>query len=167
MRFLGRNFRAKLRGDGWYTISYRLLGLFDIQFSFLTDLLLRPARVSRHRILHGYYQGVQFLAGSVLAPEPGKHKLEYLAGDYRLLNPDSLSKRLEIDELEMTFERGRLFISYRLPAVITLRPKLALQAHGPNEFVIAGLGSNLGDRVQFSPDGRRFVYSGYTFEKSD
>ena len=167
LKFLGRNFRAKRRSDGWYAVSYRLLGLFDIQFSFLTDLLLRPTRLSGHRILQGYYQGAQFLVGSALKADPGRLELGHLAGDYRLLNPDTLSQRLEIDQLAVTFEQGRLYISYRLPVFITLRPKLALQASGPNQFVIAGLGSNLGDRIQFSPDWRRFVYSGYTFVRTE
>lgn len=168
MDFLGRTFRAKRRSDGWYTISYRLLGLFDLRFSFLTDLLLRPTRVAGQRVLQGYYQGAQFLAGSVLEQLESPHpKLGHLVGDYQLLNPDSLSKRLELNELELGFDQGRLFVSYRLPAFITLRPKLALQARGGNEFAIAGLGSNVGDRIQFSPDGRRFIYSGYTFERSD
>ena len=165
--FLGRTFRAKRRSDGWYTISYRLLGLFDIQFSFLTDLLLRPTVVAGEHILQGYYQGAQFLAGSVLEPDSSSRQLGHLVGEYRLLNSDNLSKRLEIDRLKMTFEQGRLFMSYKLPAFITLRPRLALQPVVGNQFVIAGLGSNLGGQIQFSPDWQRFVYSGYTFEKVD
>jgi CubicO group peptidase (beta-lactamase class C family) len=167
MIFLGRKFRAKRREDGWYSISYRLLGLFDIQFSFLTELLLRPGHLAGHRLLLGYYQGVQFMAGSALENEKAPVDLAHLAGHYRLLNPDNLSRRLEIEEVKLVFGDGRLTVTYRLPAFITLRPRLPLQYIKPGHFVIAGLGSNLGEKVLFSEDSRRFVYSGYTFERLD
>lgn len=165
---LGRKFIAKRRGDGWYQLSYRLLGVLPLRFGLLRDILLRPAIVDGQRSLLVFYQHQEFLLGTALEPANSGADLADLAGTYQLLNPDPLTERLNINQVVVRQESGRLVASYRLPLMISLHLRLPLQAIGENRFVVPGLGTNLGDIVTFSPtvDGLTLRYSGYEFLKA-
>jgi len=147
VRFIGRGFRAKKREDGWYQISYRLLGLIDLRFSFLKDILLRPAQIEGFNTLLAYYQGSVFLLGTELQLNQTQ-SFDYrpYLGRYRLTNPDQLTKQLKLKEIELYEDQGHLFVTYRLPVFFSLKPEIPLSQLSGSTFFLPGLGTNLGDR---------------------
>jgi CubicO group peptidase (beta-lactamase class C family) len=165
MDFLGRGFSARRRDDGWFELAYRLLGVIDLRFNVLEEILVRPATIDGQSVLLSWYQGRQFLFGTALPSAAPTPELERLAGTYTLRNPDLLSAALDLDEVELEYEDGGLYANYRLPIFIPLRPRLPLRPIGPGRFVIPGLGTNLGETVQIDRRNGELVYSGYRFER--
>lgn len=165
MQFLGRGFRATRRDDGWYEMAYRLLGIFDIQFNIMEEILLRPAALGGERVLLALYQGQTFLLGTALpAPGPTPPALARLTGRYEIANPDFFSEQLKLDLVELKIEDGQLVAEYRLPIFFRLTPKIPLSpGEADGVLFIPGLGTGLGERVRFNPAEQTMTFSGYQF----
>lgn len=166
MDFLGRSFRARRRDDGWYEVTYRLLGLIELRFSLLDDILIRPVRLDGHEVLLGWYQNAQFLFGTALPPGLAEGDRD-LAGRYELLNADALSRSLDLEDIRLEFRDGLLLASYRLPLFITLRPRLPLVRINGHRYQVPGLGTNLGEWVHIDPDTDELTFSGYRFRRDN
>jgi len=165
---MGRKLAARQRTDGWYQLSYRLLGVLPLRFGVLRDILLRPAQLSGQRSLLVYYQHQEFLLGTQLAdPRPQPTDLTQLTGRFALLNPDPLTRRLGIEQVLVSQQDGRLVASYQLPLTFKLHLQLPLEPLGQDRFFVPGLGSNLGDEIRFkpSPEGLLLNYSNYRFRR--
>ncbi|MEM7706005.1 MAG: serine hydrolase domain-containing protein [Pseudomonadota bacterium] len=168
MTMMGRNFRATARDDGWYELAYRLLGVMDIQFSIMEEILVRPVQLAGREALLARYQGQSFLLGTALPPEVKTTSGAYLppSGRYEIVNPDFFSDRLKLKTVQLEVENGRLFGEYKLPVFISLKPKVPfVPGPGPNQFFIPGLGTGLGERLVFDPKSQEFQFAGYRFAK--
>lgn len=163
--YLGKAFRASRRSDGWYELSYRLLGLISIRFDIIRELLLRPARIGQHQVLLVNYQGRTFLFGTALSGNRHSEDLASLAGRYRLVNPDFFSQRLKLRSVTLEYRDGVLYGVYKLPLFISLKPRIPLVEHRANEFYIPGLGTAQGERLLYDPDKKTLDFAGYRFTR--
>jgi hypothetical protein len=107
------------------------------------------------------------LLGSAFTPDPALARWATYAGTYTLRNPDALSELAELSEATLSFEDGVLAIGYELSMVITVAPRVPLQAIGDGLFVIAGRGPAQGEevRIDTSSDPVQIHYSGYVLER--
>ncbi len=168
MTMMGRSFRATVRDDGWYELAYRLLGVLDIQFSIMEEILVRPVQLADREALLARYQGQSFLLGTALPPQVKTAAGAYLppSGRYEIVNPDFFSDRLKLKTVQLEVENGRLFGEYKLPVFISLKPKIPfIPGPGANQFYIPGLGTGLGERLVFDPESQEFQFAGYRFTK--
>ncbi len=168
MTMMGRSFRANIRPDGWYALAYRLLGVLDVQFSIMEEILIRPVTLANRQVLLARYQGQSFLFGTEL-PDHSPLSAEVTipqAGRYRVVNPDFFSDRIKLKTVELAVENGQLFGEYKLPLFISLKPKIPfIPGPEPNNYYIPGLGTGLGERLSYDPDKQEFQFAGYRFAR--
>ncbi|MFK7957201.1 MAG: serine hydrolase domain-containing protein [Lysobacterales bacterium] len=169
MSMMGRSFRANARPDGWYGLAYRLLGVLDVQFSIMEEILVRPVRMADREVLLARYQGQSFLFGTELpdiAPLSAEASIP-VAGRYRIVNPDFFSERIKLKSVELAVENGQLFGEYKLPVFISLKPKIPfVSGPKPNNYYIPGLGTGLGERLRYDPEKQEFQFAGYRFARA-
>ncbi len=167
MLFGGLRFRATPRDDGWYRVRYDLLGVLPIGFSRLNRVAIAPARLAGEQVMLGFGGDRHVLLGSAFTPDPALARWARYAGTYTLRNPDALSELAELSEATLSFDDGVLAIGYELSMVITVAPRVPLQAIGDGLFVIAGRGPAQGEevRIDTSSDPVRIHYSGYVLER--
>ena len=175
LELAGRTFGAKQREDGWYEISFKLFGVISLRFSILTEILIRPAEFGERRVLLAHFRGSDFLLGTAMPPVPDAARFEPWEGEYRIANPDPVSTNIEIEEAALIVEASRLYLTYELPGVVTLTPRVPLvPIEGPTDaassasdnverLYVPGLGINTGDLVTLREDaGRRIIeFSGW------
>ena len=168
MDFVGRGFSARKREDGWYQLAYRLFGLMDLRFSILEEILVRPVSIDGEEVLLAWFRGGRFLFGSAY-DIPATPVESRWAAEYRLSNPGVLSERLELEEIEVVADESGLYVRYELPISVTLTPRVPLLPLGGGRYYSPGLGTNMGDEVQFQlVDGRRELhYSGWVYVAAD
>ena len=130
--------------------------------------MIRPAKISDQEVLILQFRENVFVFGAKRDPAPVSDQYAQLAGKYRLLNPDWLSEKLEIDKIEIVADEEGLTASYRLPFFFKLEPQLPLVPFDENRLVIPGLGSNLGEPVSILSFGESATleYSGYRFTRN-
>ena len=169
LRFLGFDFRADRRSDGWFSLRFRLLGVIPLKFDVFSRVLIRPAQLAGQHVLLGYADGNYFLFGSTFAPLVADAPIADLIGEYRAVNPDALARQMEIEGATMTREGDMLTLDYELPFVISVHPRIALLPVGSDRLVMAGFGPSLGEEVDIErKDGKiRLQISGYVLEKID
>ncbi len=167
LRYLGFDFRADRRADGWYSLRFRLLGVIPMKFEVFSRVLIRPALLAGHHVLLGYADGNYFLFGSTFAPISDPAAIAELIGEYRAVNPDALARQMEITGAVVTHEDQMLTLDYELPFVVTVRPRIALLPVDATRLVMAGFGPSLGEEVDIErKDGKiRLHISGYVLEK--
>ncbi|MCB1633935.1 MAG: beta-lactamase family protein [Xanthomonadales bacterium] len=163
----GRGFRARRRADGWYGISYRLWGFIPLNFKIFEQTLLGNARRGEHELLLAHLYGRTLLLGSTPTGTTPSVEMDSWLGDYRLQNPDLLTRSLKIERLILLRENADLVLEYHLPAPFlqTLKPRVLLETADPRHLRVAGLGPLLGERLrlQQSGDQRSVEYAGYRF----
>ena len=109
-----------------------------------------------------------------MPPVPDAARLEPWEGEYRIANPDPVSTNIEIEEAELIVEANRLYLTYELPGVVTLTPRVPLvpvtDSDDPTagdssveRLYVPGLGINTGDLVTLRlAGGRRMIeFSGW------
>ncbi len=167
----GRGFRAQRREDGWYRLSYRLLGVIPLRFSIINQTLLGSARHGEHELLLAHIYGRTLLLGSTPFGTAVPADFDRWLGSYRLSNPDLLTRSLKVDRIELLREGDDLVLEYRLPTpfLLTFKPRVLLEAADRNHFRVAGLGPLLGEQLRVTQaEGRaRLSYAGYLFERSE
>ncbi len=166
----GRPFRATMREDGWYKLSYRLLGVIPLRFSVLKQTLLHSASWEGQSVLLAHIFGRTLLVGSAVSAGPKDAWTNDWLGEYELTNPDLLSELLEVDTVTVGKEDDLLYIEYELPFFLKLVPRVLLEPLDRTQLMVSGIGPLLGERLQISgdSDNRRMEYAGYRFErKSD
>ncbi len=164
---LGKAFRARAREDGWYQISYRLLGVIPLRFSILRRTLLHSASWEGESLLLAHVWGNTVLVGSAVGAEKAPRWSDAWLGDYRLRNPDLLSELLELETVRLGNEDQHLYIEYQLPFFLDLKPRVLLHALGNDRLVVSGVGPLLGERLQLREDdgGKHIEYAGYVFDR--
>ncbi|MDX1571735.1 MAG: serine hydrolase domain-containing protein [Xanthomonadales bacterium] len=165
MSFLGREFHAELRDDGWYRIAFRLFGVIDVRFSVLAEILLRPVKIGTRQLLLVHFRGRDLLFGTALPEgEPWPDAPDW-PGRYRLSNPGVFSDTLEVDELELELVGNRLYVVYELRNLVRLKPQVPALHLGAGRFYVPGLGTNMGEEFMLRRiDGQQMlVYSGWVF----
>lgn len=167
LNLMGLDFRVDLRDDGWYGLRFRLLGLLPLKLDFVSRVALRPVRIDGRRVLVAWAQDRHFLLGSPLPERSATPFPADLVGRYRLVNGDALADQLEVEDVEVIAQDGWGWIEYELPFILTLAPRVALEAIGDERLRIAGFGPNLGEelRVIRGGDKVRLEFSGYVLEK--
>lgn len=163
----GKAFRATAREDGWYQISYRLLGVIPLRFSILRRTLLHSASWEGESLLLAHVYGNTVLVGSAVGAEKAPRWSDDWLGEYRLRNPDLLSELLEVDTVRLGNEDQHLYIEYQLPFFLDLKPRVLLHALGTDRLVVSGVGPLLGERLQLRQDdnGKHIEYAGYVFDR--
>ena len=163
----GRGFRATEREDGWYQISYRLLGVIPLRFSVLRKTLLHSASWEGQSLLLAHIYGRTLLIGSAVGGEPSAEWTDDWLGEYRLSNPDLLSELLEVETIRIGSEERHLYIEYQLPFFLDLKPRVLLEAVDRSQLKVSGIGPLLGERLGLSESGgrKRLEYAGYSFER--
>jgi CubicO group peptidase (beta-lactamase class C family) len=165
----GRGFRAQQREDGWYRLSYRLLGLIPLRFSIINQTLLGSARHGEHELLLAHVFGRTLLLGSTPFGASVPSDFDRWLGSYRLANPDLLTRSLKVDRIELLREGTDLVLEYRLPTpfLLTFKPRVLLEAADAEHLRVAGLGPLLGEqlRVRQSDGKASLSYAGYVFER--
>lgn len=163
LELAGRGFSLRERPDGWSTIAYKFLGIFRLRFSILKEILLRPAALGGHEVLLAHFRGSAVLFGTALDGMKRHPELAAWAGTYRLANPDPLSERFEIEEATVLVEDGRAYVEYRLPGIVSLRPRVPVVPFAEGRLYVPGLGLNAGDTLRLERgNGRRIIeYSGW------
>ena len=164
MHFVGRTFGLEPAGQGWYAVSFRLFGVFDLRISVLKQVLFRPAIVDGRNVLIARFGTGTFLLGDQVAPM-GDDGLARFDGDYELLDGDRLADELDLEEIELEYENGVLRARYELPFSFTLRPETPLVPAGDRKFIIPGLGTNMGGTATLWLENgtAHLVYSGWHF----
>ena len=111
--------------------------------------------------------GRTLLLGSTPTGTTPSVEMDSWLGDYRLQNPDLLTRSLKIERLILLRENADLVLEYHLPAPFlqTLKPRVLLETADPRHLRVAGLGPLLGERLrlQQSGDQRSVEYAGYRF----
>lgn len=163
-QLLGLGLRAKERPDGWYRVRYQLLGVLPLSLGILDELLLRPAQVDGRQLLVAWFQGQQLVLGSAVATAEAPPLWRDRAGDYDLLNPDLASQQWQLRRVKLVAGDAGLTIRFEIPlGLIRLRPELAVEALDDKRLRIAGIGSNLGDAIDYDVATRTLEFSGYRF----
>lgn len=167
LSLMGLDFRADPREDGWYGLRFRLFGLLPLKLDFFSRVLLRPVRIEGRRVLIAWAQERFFLLGSPLPERPVAPLPADLVGRYRLVNGDALTEQLELGDVEVFVEDGWGWIQYQLPFILTLAPRIALEALDDDRLRIAGFGPNLGEELRVIRTGGKIQleFSGYVLEK--
>ncbi len=164
VQFLGLDFRADPRPDGWWSLRFRFWGVLPISIDAISRVLIRPVLLGGRASMLAFAQDRYFLFGSKI--ESDAIDLESLTGTYVLSNPDALTKQLEIEQIELEVVDGVAALAYELPFILTIRPRVALAPLGGERYAVAGFGPNLGDAVRVvRGDRARIEYSGYVAEK--
>lgn len=165
----GRGFRARQRADGWYRLSYRLWGFIPLSFSIIEQTLLRSARHGEAQLLLAHVYGRTLLLGSAPSGQAPGATMDRWLGRYRLANPDLLTESLRVQRIELLREEGDLVLEYRLPTpfLLSLKPRVLLEAADPSHLRVAGIGPLLGERLRLIEDSdtgsREVEYAGYRF----
>jgi CubicO group peptidase (beta-lactamase class C family) len=169
LRFLGFDFRADRRDDGWYGMRFRLLGMIPLKFDVISRVVIRPVVLAGHHVILGFADGNYFLFGSTFADLQDDVVPADLLGEYRVLNPDALSRQMEVDGATITLEDRMLTLDYVLPFILSVRPRIALLPDGPDRLVMAGFGPSLGEVVDVErKEGKvRLKISGYELERTE
>jgi len=165
---LGWSFNIKPDGTGWYTLEYDLLGFIPINISWITDIKLKPARISGQRVVIVLYKGTQHLFASYFDKTLASKQWQQRVGEYVIANPDSLTNEMEIEEGELVIEDGYLFFLYELPMFIGMELKVPLKIINNEMAVIPGLGTALNETVSVknAKGDEVLEYSGFEMEKN-
>ena len=167
LRFLGFDFRADRRPDGWFSMRFRLLGVIPLKFDVISRVVIRPAVLAGKHVILGFADGNYFLFGSTFAPLKDAALVSDLIGEYRVVTGDALSRQMEVTGATLTHEGDMLTLDYVLPFVISVRPRIAVLPVGKDRLVMTGFGPSLGEEIDVErTDGKvRLKVSGYVLEK--
>lgn len=165
-RAAGWNFTASRREDGWLRVRLRILRI-PIGLSFLKRLAVRPVRYQGQRLLLMATANNTMVLGSELPIRAGNAEARTLAGRYRLINPDFLSRQAGIESVDLVVEQDTLMIRLSLPGVLGPTLTIPLRHESGPIWASAGLAPGLGERFGFESDtgSMRMHYSGYILER--
>lgn len=164
---LGWTVIAKPDGKGWYDLQYDLFGFIPIDISWITEIKVRPARISDKRVLIVLYKGTQHLFASYVDIPKASAAWVRRRGEYHLANPDVLTQTMEIKNGELVVEDNKLFFLYELPMFIGMELKVPLKTINDEMALIPGMGTALNEVVLIKRDRKSEIleYSGYLLQR--
>lgn len=163
----GLRFAAERRGDGWYRVRYRLLGLVPLAFDLLDRVLLAPVEIDGDAYLLAALGGRVFLLGSAVHAPPTADGAHALLGRWQVTSSDPLLEQFEIREARLTLENDLLTLTYEIPFfLLRLRPRILLAAED-GALRVVGTGPGLGERIRIGEDreGIYLEYSGFRLRR--
>lgn len=165
---LGWRLHARPRPDGWYRLSWHVLGIIPVEPDMLERMLVRPVQANGRRLLLIWAGGRILVIGSAFKAETLELPWRALAGRYRLRNGDVLTEQMEIETIELDVEDDLLIVRYTLPLPFPIRFRTRIPAVplGADRLRVPGFGGSLGEqaRVHFGTSPR-IEFAGYILER--
>lgn len=163
-RLMGYTFKLVKHKDGEFGVRLKLLGFIPVANQEMKEMTLKLHRIDGREVLAYRKDGHAMLVGEKLHPAPLPQSFNEYVGEYEFINPHDgpmpenvrilREGDLLVGEFNSSLMPGFLFRTAFLPA-------------GPNELVMAGLGSGKGDTLRLKKvDGEAHVYySGFDLRK--
>lgn len=165
-RVLGWSLHARPRSDGWYRLSWHLLGFIPIEPGLLERILVRPVRAKGRRLLLLWAGGRSLVVGSTFDNGSLSPRWRALVGRYRLLNGDPLTRRMKVEAIELANDDDALVVRYPLTTPFRTQIHIPVEPLADDRLFIPGFGGTLGEQAQvrFGPPPR-IEFAGYLFER--
>ncbi len=163
-RLMGMTFKLVKHENGEFGIRFKLLGFIPVANQQMKEIKLSMHHIAGRDVLAYSRNGQSMLVGEKIHPTPLPPYLNDYVGEYDIVNkhdgpmPENMrivrEGDLLIGEFNSSIMPGFLFRTAFLPA-------------GPNELVIAGIGSGKGETLHLKKiDGEEHVfYSGFDLRK--
>ncbi len=162
----GKTLDFVTRQDGYFSLRYKLFGLFPIQFKALSDVGLSLRSIAGHDLVLAHYQGQTFVVGEKIKPVPIPSALRNRLGEYEIINlagGDGVVPR----QCALREKDGFLMLEYSLPEFEINNMTLPIAPLSDTEALILGLGRGMQETVRIvNQNGAEYVsYSGYLLQK--
>lgn len=163
---MGWRFRLLKKENGWFGLSYDLLGLIPINLEWIAKTWVRPAVIEGETVLIARYEGENYLFGTRLEKVSVPPAWHARFGEYEIRNPDTVLKQLEVKRGRLTQKNGHLVFEYRLPVWFPLYLYIPLQVVSDSQARIPGLGSGFNAYINAQDaEGIKLQYAGYILEQ--
>jgi CubicO group peptidase (beta-lactamase class C family) len=151
----GFGLRAAQRADGWYRLSYRLLGFIPLNLSFVNNVLIAPVRANDPKIAGSNKHFLLFAAGSEVGLFGSATSASSTEGDaseswiseYELANPDAFSDAVSVTNLAIARKDHVLVLQARFDRFINVNFSLPISVLHPELALISGFGPGLGEPI--------------------
>jgi CubicO group peptidase (beta-lactamase class C family) len=154
------------RADGSCTAELPLLRLLGIRPAVLRGLTFEPFQVAGRQYIAIAAAGVAAGVAERLQPAALPGAWRERAGRYEIVEGNSAGLRRNLQDVELRYHRrsGLLLFRYRL---LGQRMSLPVELLGPEEAVLAGKGSGLGEMLRFrtAHTGEVLYWSGLILER--
>ncbi len=167
----GFGLRAKRRPDGWYRLSYRLLGMIPLDLSFIENILIAPVSLSaaggeKHLLLFSAGSEVGLFGGAIAMDSVAGDAGEAWLGDYEIANADAMSNSAKVSDIEIVREKGVLLLRATFDQFINVDFALPLSIADAKFATLSGLGPGLGEPLTRDAQGT-LNFSGYLLRRKD
>ena len=167
----GFGLRAYRRPDGWYRLSYRLLGMIPLNLSFIENILIAPVSDSspdgeKHLMLFSAGSEVGLFGGAIALNSVEGDAGEAWLGDYEIANPDAMSNSAKVSDIEIVREEGVLLLRATFDRFINVDFALPLSISDAKFATLSGAGPGLGEPVMRDAQGT-LNFSGYLLRRKD
>ena len=163
---MGWTFRLVPRENGWYSLTYDLLGFIPLNLEWIARTLVRPAVIQGESVLIAEYEGEHYLFGQQFEAIPVSESWRKRFGEYRIRNADTVLQQLELETGRLLVHNGFLVFEYRLPVWIPLYLYLPLEVVSEARLKVPGLGSGFNAYIDLVGAEKPVLrYSGYELEQ--
>ncbi len=165
----GFGLRAYRRPDGWYRLSYRLLGMIPLNLSFIENILIAPVSASgtggeKHLMLFSAGSEVGLFGAAIPLDSVAGDAGEVWLGDYEIANPDAMSNSAKASDIKIVREQGVLLMRATFDRFINVNFALPLSVTDTKFATLSGLGPGLGEPVTRDTQGT-LNFSGYLLQR--
>ena len=165
----GFGLRAYRRPDGWYRLSYRLLGMIPLNLSFIENILIAPVSDSspggeKHLMLFSAGSEVGLFGAAIALNSVEGDAGEAWLGDYEIANPDAMSNSVKVTDIEIVRDEGVLLLRATFDRFINVDFSLPLSITDAKFATLSGVGPGLGEPVVRDAQGT-LNFSGYLLRR--
>lgn len=168
----GFGLRAARRTDGWYRLSYRLLGFIPLNLSFINNVLIAPVRAddkktagsNKHYLLFAAGSEVGLFGSAILVSSTEGDIGESWIGEYELANPDAFSDAVSVTNLAIARRNHVLVLQARFDRFINVNFSLPISVLSPELALISGFGPGLGEPIGRDKPGM-LNFGGYLLKR--
>ena len=166
----GFGLRAYRRADGWYRLSYRLLGMIPLNLSFIENILIAPVSIpgaggAKHLMLFSAGSEVGLFGGAIASDSAVGDAGEVWLGNYEIANPDAMSNSAKATDIEVVREKGVLLLRATFDRFINVDIALPLSVTDAKFATLSGVGSGLGEPITRDAQGT-LNFSGYLLRRA-
>lgn len=167
----GFGLRAYRRADGWYRLSYRLLGMIPLNLSFIENILIAPVSMpgaggAKNLMLFSAGSEVGLFGGAIASDSVVGDAGEAWLGAYEIANPDAMSNSAKATDIEVVREKGVLLLRATFDRFINVDIALPLSVTDAKFATLSGVGPGLGEPIMRDAQGT-LNFSGYLLRRKD
>jgi CubicO group peptidase (beta-lactamase class C family) len=160
----GLKLRMVPRGDGWFGLQYRLLGIIPISLDELDPYAIGRSTIAGREVVSVSDGYTQFLAGERLAPRAIPEAWQRRTGKYEIVNRDQDEPLF--DDPSLVIKNGLLLLQVTM-AGTSARGDIVVEPLSDTEALLLGPLAGVGETIRATPvDGvEMWRFSGYLFKR--